>query len=79
MFMAIEESLLQQCLNAREYWKGNEDLFNAAIEAHETNQSLDQLFPSRMARIFSATSSGSRSHLPKIRKSSVTPNRSVKR
>jgi len=60
------------------YWKGSERLHILALRAAMTGESLDQLFfEDSTRRIFSARSMGSLSHLPRMRKSSVTPNRST--
>ena len=60
------------------YWKGSERLHLLAVRAEQTGESLDQLFfEDSTRRIFSARSMGSLSHLPRMRKSSVTPNLST--
>lgn len=62
------------------YWKGSERLQLLAVRAAATGESLDQLFfADSTRRIFSAKSMGNLSHLPKIKKSSDTPNLSTKR
>lgn len=58
------------------YWRGNKRLRDAAIRAHETGKSLDEIYLETL-RSFSATSRGSLSHLPKSKKSRVMPKRSV--
>lgn len=60
------------------YWSESQRLHAQAVIAEATGVSLDQLFfDSATALSFSANSQGSISHLPSIRKSSVTPKRST--
>lgn len=57
------------------YWSTFPELRGLAEQAAETGQSLDYLVANRSSasRSLWARSSGSLSHLPKIKKSSVTP------
>lgn len=60
------------------YWSHNPVMRELATKAAMTGASLDQLYLERgpdcvIARILSARSNGSLSHLPSIKKSSETP------
>lgn len=52
-------------------------LYGLAMRAALTGESLDQLVVTSMARMRCANSSGSVAHLPRMMKSSVTPNLST--
>lgn len=72
MFMERSENR-----QGEEYWRGSERLYRLACRAAMTGESLDQLVRDSTARILAARSNGNLSHLPRIRKSSDTPNLST--
>ncbi len=60
------------------YWADNMRLYELALRAARTGESLDQLFFASTDRSSSARSEGNFPHRPSIRKSIVTSNRSTK-
>lgn len=65
-----------QLEDVEDYWAGNPRLRDVSIHAYKSGLSLDYLLSTTL-RSFSATSSGSPDHLPKMMKSMVTLKRST--